>query len=136
MKLIELKNRLESDDSQLVLDRILVEARDRVEAGSVDSGGRAYMRESLLYWLEYHDDSISDVEDMRLDEVEAVNAPSIDQQRDLIIWAWDHSFTLEGIEPGDNLDTAVDQAAEALEVAVVQALIDSLGETLEELEGE
>lgn len=109
------------------LNHVLLQAKNfQIEAGNVDGIAREYMQESLLYWLEYHADQFDSVEDIDLDELEAVNSADIGQRAGLLHWAWNQSFVIdpESLDPADPLEDVINLAAEALEIAAVRALVE------------
>ena len=129
----DLANVLRNDtDVRGPMATILHNARTHyVDARDVSGKAWEYMRESLLYWMDYHDDGWGDdLSDLRrrVDEegLECINAPDGEESAMLLVWAWD--LDLEPDYQPSNLDEWINLAAEALETAAVYALLDYLDE--------
>ena len=134
----DLANVLRNDtDARGPMATILHNARTNyVSACDVSGKAWEYMRDSLLYWMDYHDDGWGDdLSDLRrLVErhgLECINTPDGEESAVLLVWAWDLDLDPEGREPS-SLDEWIDLAAEALETAVVYALLDYLDEMEDE----
>ena len=103
-----------------------------VDARDVSGGAWEYMRESLLYWMDYHDDGWGDdLSDLRrLVEwhgLECINTPDGEESAVLLVWAWDLDLNMSGADV-ENLDDVIAHAGEVLETAAVHALLDYLDE--------
>ena len=129
----ELADVLRNDtDARGPMATILHNARiNYVDARDVSGKAWEYMRESLLYWMDYHDDGWGDdLSDLRrrVDEegLECINAPDGGESAMLLVWAW--GLDLKPDYQPYSLDEWINLASEALGMAAVYALLDYLDE--------